>query len=207
MFPFYLADLPPPAGETTNFDYCVSLNNLTKHSDYLVVAQVFYPNRSRDISPYWVMTSETCLPLEGRRPQVNLFAVPKAQITKSDLVQLNPDMQGMKAPDGRLLRIWYTGTALKSFEIVESKGIPASDTIKRPFSVPFWDGNQTVVDRYTITTLTENSFTIKHAGRDGGLSGVQLLALPLLGIMLLFLVKNQKRFQRKTPKSSSEPID
>ena len=232
MFPRYLADVAPPMGRTRDFDYCIRLDNLTAYPDYLIVAKIS-SSQNYSSGPL-VLNPGTCLSM-GRsiyRPQITLFAVPKAKVSPDDLFRLeysrfifgrivdpegnlmgiidgrdnsqyfNPKAQeqaqqrepqdGYEVREGdRVLPIEreHSGTVLKDAKVLAANGIPASPVIHKPSSGPFWDEGRTIEGHYTIATLTDQTFTIKESQRDTNGMGLSLLGLPLLGVILLVMVK------------------
>lgn len=243
MFPRYLADIPPPTGQTRDFNYCIRLDNQTDYPNYLIVAKISSRSSQEYFSDPIVLNPGTCLPM-GRvlyRPQITLFAVPKSKVSPDDLFKLefnrfsqlrivdpegnsvgiidkensqyfNPKAQeqaqqrdpryGVKVREGdRVLPIEreHSGTVLKSAKVLASNGIPAkvlasngipaSPVIRKPGSAPFWDSGRTIEGHYTISTLTDQTFTIKESRRVTNGMGMDLLVLPLLGVILLVMVK------------------
>ncbi len=242
MFPRYLADVAPPMGQTRDFDYCIRLANLTAYPHYLIVAKIS-SSQNYSSGPL-VLNPGTCLSM-GRsiyRPQITLFAVPKAKVSPDDLFKLaysrfifgrivdpegnlvgildnrensqyfDPKAQeqaqqrdpqdGYEVREGdRVLPIAYSGTVLKSAKVLAANGIPAKvltadgipvsppSVIRTPASAPFWDEGKTIEGHYTIATLTDQTFTIKESQRDTNGMGMSLLVLPLLGVILLVMVK------------------
>jgi hypothetical protein len=126
--------------------------------------------------------------------QVQYFN-PKIQ---EQVQQRDPHILNYREGD-KLLPVLYSETVLKSPKILESKGIPASPPIVKPDSVPFWDSGKTIEGHYTITTLAGNTFTIKKSGSSTDWMGVHLLILPLLGVILLVMVKWYHQRSRLSP--------
>jgi hypothetical protein len=123
---------------------------------------------------------------------------PKAQ----EQAQRNPQDGSYEVREGdRVLPIAYSGTVLKDAKVLASNGIPAkvlaadgipvspSSVIRPPSSAPFWDEGKTIEGHYTIATLTEQTFTIQESQRETKGMGLSLLGLPLLGVILLVMVK------------------
>jgi hypothetical protein len=207
MLQTIIADVPPPLGETRNFDYCISLNNLTDYADYWIVAQTSFGS-GRHVSPYWVVKPESCVVLAGYRPEVKLVAVPKASVVATDLVEVSRNTIDRLDPidrNGNNLILSETGIALKSSTIAKTKGIPATEKIYKPASVPLWRDGQKIEARYTITTLTPNTFVIQLAGQGRGWFSIQLIVLPLLGLLLLGMILwNRKHQQARKNKHGNE---
>ncbi|MBD2038255.1 hypothetical protein H6F76_25205 [Leptolyngbya sp. FACHB-321] len=111
---------------------------------------------------------------------------PKAQ----EQAQQPDPKYGFEVREGdRVLPIAYSGTVLKDAKVLAANGIPASPTIRTPSTAPFWAEGKTIEGHYTIATLTDQTFTIQESQRDTNGMGMSLLGLPLLGVILLVMVK------------------
>lgn len=116
-------------------------------------------------------------------------------------VQQSHREYGVREGD-RILPTLYPGTVLKFAQLLNIKGIPTSHPIRKPSTAPFWDAGKTVEGHYTITSLTDSTFTIEEIGREVGWN--YLFVLPLLGMILLVMLKwNRKRFKLKAPEHPS----
>jgi hypothetical protein len=140
-------------------------------------------------------------------PNQSPYFNPKIQ----EQVQRNPHDDFPNVREGDVVvESLYSGTVLKSPKVLESKGIPALPPILKPSSVPFWDSGKTIEGHYTITTLGDDTFTIKESGHSTDWMGTHLLLLPLLGVILLVMVKWYHQRSRLSPsdhhsKTSNHP--
>lgn len=249
-------------GKTSDFDYCIRLDNLTDYPNYLIVAKI--SSSQNYFSDPIVLNPGTCLSM-GRsvyRPKIALFAVPKSKVSPDDLFKLELNrFSGLRVvdPEGNLvgisdgdnsqyfdpkaqeqaqqrypqdtykiregdrvmrIELEHLGTVLKSAKFLASNGIPAkflasngmpaSPVIHKPPVVPFWNEGRTIEGHYTISTLTDQTFTIKESQRDTNGMGMSLLVLPLLGVILLVMVKwyhqrSQLNPSNKHSKTSNNP--
>jgi hypothetical protein len=136
-----LADVAPPPGSTSNFDYCVKIVNLQQYPNYLLFINIGSANPSLPTSGYLLVKADRCIPLAGYRPVAKVAAIAKERVNSKDLKQAD------------------SGTILQNLNL-EKELIIANETIDRPYSLPFNHEGQKVEESVQIQSLDSNNLVI-----------------------------------------------
>jgi hypothetical protein len=179
---FVLADVPPPADQTKNFDYCIKIVNLDKHPNYRIFVNVGSQNEDpKKIDREYILAkSDRCIPMAGYRPQARIAAIPKDRVKAQDML----------VKDGN--------TFLKSLQIKKAL-IKANITIQKPYSLPIAQAGSKIEDSVRIDKLNRQSLVVSVLDRspiDRALQSPSWIALPLLGLGIfgwLILRKQHKK--------------
>ena len=165
---FTIADVPPPADQTRDFDYCIKIVNLDKYPNY----QIFVNVGSQVEDPtkidreYILAKSDRCIPIAGYRPEARIMAIPKDRVKSQDLT----------VKDGN--------TFLQSLQVKKAL-IKANITIQRPYSLPIMQAGSKIEDSVRIDKLDRQSFVISVLDRspiDRAMQSPSWIALPLIGL-------------------------
>lgn len=160
-----LADVAPPPGYTSNFDYCIKIVNLPKYPNYLLFINIGSANPSLPTSGYVLVKADQCMPLAGYRPVAKVAAIAKDRVNSKDL----------KPTDA--------GTILQNSHL-EKDLIAANITIDRPGSLPFTYEGQKVEGSVQIESLDSNRLVLSIVEK----SPPQIfnwIFLPPIGLALL----------------------
>jgi hypothetical protein len=184
---FIIADISPPADQTSNFDYCIKIINLDQYPNYRIFVNVGRQNEDpqKVDREYMLAKSDRCIPLAGYRPEARIAAIPKDLVKPQDSIERNGAIfiQNLK---------------------IEKVGIRSSTTIQRPYSLPIIYAGSKVEDSVKIDKLDRQNLIISVLNR----SPIELafkspiwLVLPLIGAVglgwLIFRKRRKKSSERK----------
>ncbi|MBW4621390.1 MAG: hypothetical protein KME17_18770 [Cyanosarcina radialis HA8281-LM2] len=173
---FILADVAPPPGYTSNFDYCVKIVNLEKYPNYLVFINISSANLSLPTSGYLLVKPNQCLPLAGYRPIAKIAAIAKNRVNSTDLKQTDSQ------------------TILQNKNLEKSL-ISANIDIPRPSTLPIIYEGQKVEESIQIQSLDPNNLALSTIAK----SPPQIfnwIFLPPLGLAILGWVCWKQRNQK-----------
>jgi hypothetical protein len=171
-----LADVAPPPGYTSNFDYCIKIVNLEKYPNYLLFINIGSANPSLPTSGYLLVKTDQCVPLAGYRPVAKIAAIAKERVKSKDLKQTD------------------SGTILENSNL-EKELLIANTTIDRPYSLPVNYDGQKVEGSIQIQSIDSNNLVVAIAEK----SPPQLLNwifFPPIGLAILGWVWWRRKHQQ-----------
>ncbi|PSB56321.1 hypothetical protein [Chamaesiphon polymorphus] len=157
-----LADVAPNAGFTRNFEYCIKITNLNKYPNYLLFAQIRSPTSKP--GAYVQIQADRCMLVDGYRPSVNIAAIAKSSVQKSDLAKNN------------------LGTILKNNKLQKSL-ITGTPSIERPLSVPIINSGKKIEASFEIQSLNRQGLKLVRVPESTQILNV--LLFPTIGIAIL----------------------
>jgi hypothetical protein len=159
-----LADVAPPEGQTSNFNYCVKISNLKKYPNYHFFARTQSQNSRENASPYVLVSTDRCLVMSGYRPVIDISAIAKHKVASKDLKKSNSE------------------TLLANPKLVKSL-IKTKETIYRPHGLPNSNEGKNVVGVYEIKSIDKTGLSLTPVDRS--LTVANLIIFPILGATIL----------------------
>jgi hypothetical protein len=171
-----LADVAPPPGYTSNFDYCVKIVNLEKYPNYLLFINIGSANPSLPTSGYLLVKADQCIPLAGYRPVAQVAAIAKERVNSKDLKQTD------------------SGTILQNLNL-EKELIIANETIDRPHSLSFDYDGQKVEESIEIQSIDSNNLVVAIDKKSSS-QIVNWIFFPPIGLAILGWVWWRRKHQK-----------
>jgi hypothetical protein len=183
---FLIADVPPAADQTKNFDYCINIVNLARYPNDLIFVNVGsqLEDPQKIDREYVLAKSDRCIPISGYLAEARIATISKDLVKSQDLI----------VKDGN--------SFLQNLEIKKSL-IRAETTISRPYSLPIIYAGSKVEDSVRIDKLDRQSLVISMLDRspiDRVFQSLAWIAFPLIGLGIFGWLMFRKR-QKKSSKS------
>jgi hypothetical protein len=168
-----LADVPPQAGYTKNFNYCFKITNLNKYPNHLLFTQIGSAIGRVGTEPYLLVKDGQCIPIKGYMPMATITAIAKNKVQRKDLQTTS------------------SGTILNNTKLHKSlvKGTPA---IYPPNALPIINEGKTIEGSFKIQSFDNK--VLKLAPIKDPISILNIVLFPLIGMAIIGgIVWNRQR--------------